>query len=162
VAERVAARTGVPTGPANVLITPGGQAALFAAHHLVGEAGDRALFVDPYYATYPGTIRGAGLVPVPVPARSRDGFQPRPREIAARAEGAVSLLINTPNNPTGAVYSRAVLEGIAEVCRARDLWLVSDEVYDSQVWEGGICRRARCRAWRSGCSSWGRCRRAMR
>jgi arginine:pyruvate transaminase len=135
VAERVAARTGVPTGPDNVLVTPGGQAALFAAHHLVGEAGDRALFVDPYYATYPGTIRGAGLVPVPVPARSRDGFQPRPEEFAARAEGAVSLLINTPNNPTGAVYSRAVLEGIAEVCRARDLWLVSDEVYDSQVWE---------------------------
>jgi arginine:pyruvate transaminase len=136
VAARVAARTGVPTGPENVLVTPGGQAALFAAHHLVGEAGDRALFVDPYYATYPGKIRGAGLVPVPVPARSRDGFQPRPEEIAARAEGAVSLLINTPNNPTGAVYSRAVLEGIAEVCRARDLWLVSDEVYDSQVWEG--------------------------
>ena len=136
VAERVAARTGVPTAPGNVLITPGGQAALFAAHHLVGEAGARALFIDPYYATYPGTIRGAGLVPVAVPARAGDGFQPRAEEIDARAEGAVSLLINSPNNPTGAVYPEAVLGGIAEVVRARGMWLISDEVYDTQVWEG--------------------------
>ena len=136
VAARIEARTGVRTGLANVLITPGGQAALFAAHHLVGEAGDRALFIDPHYATYPGTIRGAGLVPVAVPARAEDGFQPRAEEIGARAEGAVSLLLNSPNNPTGAVYSEATLAGIAEVCRARGLWLISDEVYDSQVWEG--------------------------
>jgi arginine:pyruvate transaminase len=136
IAARVAARTGVATGPENVLVTPGGQAALFAAHHLVGEAGDRALFVDPYYATYPGTIRGAGLVPVAVPARAGDGFVPRAEDIAAHAAGAVSLLLNTPNNPTGAVYPEAALRGIAEVVRARDLWLVSDEVYDSQVWEG--------------------------
>ena len=136
VAARIAARTGVATGPENVLITPGGQAALFAAHHLVGEAGDRALFVDPYYATYPGTIRAAGLVPVAVPARAEAGFAPRADEIAARAEGAVSLLINSPNNPTGAVYPEAVLREIAAVVRARDLWLVSDEVYDGQVWEG--------------------------
>lgn len=136
VAARVSERTGVKTGPENVLVTPGGQAALFAAHHLAGEAGDRALFVDPYYATYPGTIRGAGLVPVPVRARAEDGFQPRASEIDARAEGAVSLLINTPNNPTGAVYPERVLREIAEVCAVRDLWLVSDEVYESQVWEG--------------------------
>jgi arginine:pyruvate transaminase len=136
VAARVAARTGVPTGPGNVLITPGGQAALFAAHHLVGEAGARALFVDPYYATYPGTIRGAGLVPVAVPARAEDGFLPRAADIDARAAGAASLLLNTPNNPTGAVYPREVLAAIAAVVRARDMWLVSDEVYDSQVWEG--------------------------
>jgi arginine:pyruvate transaminase len=136
IAARVTARTGVATGPGNVLVTPGGQAALFAAHHLVGEAGARALFVEPYYATYPGTLRAAGLVPVPVPARPEEGFAPRADEIDARAAGAVSLLINSPNNPTGAVYSEAVLRGIAEVCRKRDLWLVSDEVYDTQVWEG--------------------------
>jgi arginine:pyruvate transaminase len=136
VAARVTARTGVATAPENVLVTPGGQAALFAAHHLVGEAGDRALFVDPYYATYPGTIRGAGLVPVPVSTRPEDGFQPRAEAIDAKAEGAVSLLLNSPNNPTGAVYAEATLREIAEVVRARDLWLISDEVYDTQVWEG--------------------------
>ena len=46
------------------------------------------------------------------------------------------MLINSPNNPTGIVYSRATLEGIADVCHAHDLWLISDEVYDTQVWQG--------------------------
>jgi arginine:pyruvate transaminase len=136
VADRIAARTGVATAAENVLITPGGQAGLFAAHAAACDAGDRALFIDPYYATYPGTIRGVGAVPVPVAARPDTGFQPLAADITARAGGAKSLLINTPNHPTGVLYSRATLEGIAEVCRDRDLWLISDEVYDTQVWEG--------------------------
>jgi len=57
VAARIASRTGVATTADNILITPGGQAALFSAHVAVCDAGDLALFVDPYYATYPGTIR---------------------------------------------------------------------------------------------------------
>ncbi len=136
VARRVAERTGVPTTAANVIITPGGQAGLFAAHAATCDAGDRALYIDPYYATYPGTIRAVGAVPVAVPTRSRDAFQPDPAQIAARAGGARSLLINSPNNPTGVVYSRKVLEGIAGACIDHDLWLISDEVYDTQVWEG--------------------------
>lgn len=136
IAARVAIRTGVPTQAENILVTPGGQSALFAAHHAVCDEGDSALFCDPYYATYPGTIRAVGAVPVAVPTRSRDAFQPQPAEIDARAGGARSLLINSPNNPTGVVYSEETLAGIADVCRARDLWLISDEVYDTQVWDG--------------------------
>ena len=63
-------------------------------------------------------------------------FQPSKHAIDAQATGAVSLLINTPNNPTGAIYSQATLEGIAAACQEHDLWLISDEVYDTQVWEG--------------------------
>lgn len=138
VAARVATRTGVPTTRDNVLVTPGGQAALFAAHHAVCDEGDTALYIDPYYATYPGTLRGVGAVARAVAARPEDAFQPRADRIdAAAAEtGAVSLLINSPNNPTGAVYSCDTLAGIAAVAQARDLWLISDEVYDTQVWDG--------------------------
>ena len=136
VAARVQARTGVRTSRANVLITPGGQAALFMTHHATCPEGARALFIDPYYATYPGTIRGVGAVPVPVRTHAANGFRPRAADIDALADGAASLLINSPNNPTGAVYDRATLEGIATVCTDRDLWLISDEVYDTQVWQG--------------------------
>ena len=62
VAKRTEERTGVPTTRDNVLITPGGQSALFAAHAAACDPGDTALFVDPYYATYPGTIRGVSAV----------------------------------------------------------------------------------------------------
>lgn len=137
VAARVAARTGVPTTRENVMITPGGQSALFAAHAAACDPGDTALYIDPYYATYPGTIRGVSAIPRAVPAFASDAFQPATGPLAeAAAEGAASLLINSPNNPTGVVYSRATLEGIAAVCQEHDMWLISDEVYDTQVWEG--------------------------
>ena len=136
VAKRVQERTGVPTGPENVLIPPGGQAALFAAHMVACDAGDTALYLDPFYATYPGTLRGVGAIPKAIQTRVEDAFQPRAGDIDACAAGAKSLQINTPNNPTGTVYSRETLEGIADVCKAHDLWLISDEVYDTQVWDG--------------------------
>ncbi len=136
VAARVQTRTGVSTTRNNVLITPGGQAGLFAAHMAVCNPGDVGLFLDPYYATYPGTIRGTGAVARAVPTTSEDAFQPRAEQIEAKADGAVSLLINTPNNPTGVVYSPETLQAIAELCQRRDLWLISDEVYDTQIWNG--------------------------
>lgn len=136
VAARIQAQTGVPTTADNVLITPGGQSALFSSHHAVCDEGDTALFIDPYYATYPATLRAVGAVAQPVAARAIDNFQPRAGEIAKYAAGAKSLLINSPNNPTGVVYSRATLQGIADVCQAHDLWLISDEVYDTQIWQG--------------------------
>ncbi len=136
VAQRISERTGVPTTPDNILITPGGQAGLFAAHHAVCDQGDTALYIDPYYATYPGTIRALGLTAKPIVTSPDTGFQPTKSAIEAAADGAKSLLINSPNNPTGIIYSRDVLTGIAEVCKAHDLWLISDEVYDTQVWDG--------------------------
>jgi arginine:pyruvate transaminase len=136
VAQRVQNRTGVKTTRDNVVITPGGQSALFAAHAAATNPGDTALFIDPYYATYPGTIRGVSAIPKAIPAHARDAFQPQGDEIAAAAPGAKSLLINSPNNPTGVVYTRPTLDAIAQVCKDNDLWLISDEVYDTQVWNG--------------------------
>jgi arginine:pyruvate transaminase len=136
VADRITSRTGVETSVDNVLITPGGQAALFAAHMAACDPMDRALFIDPYYATYPGTIRGASAIPAPVQTRASEGFQPDPKDIRDVATGAKSLLINSPNNPTGVTYGEKTLQGIADVCIEKDLWLISDEVYDTQIWEG--------------------------
>jgi arginine:pyruvate transaminase len=136
VARRLSAQHGVTYGPENVLITPGGQAGLFAAHHATCDEGDRALLIDPYYATYPGTIRAVGAIPVPVPAKPEDGFQPDLAALAEAAVGARALLINSPNNPTGAVYSEASLAGIARIAQEAGLWVISDEVYDTQVWSG--------------------------
>ncbi|WP_415182969.1 pyridoxal phosphate-dependent aminotransferase [Phaeovulum sp.] len=138
IAARVSARTGVATSPAQIVVTPGGQAALFAAHMALLGAGQTGLFVAPHYPTYPGTIRAGGGVALAVPARPEHGFQPEAHALdaAAAASDARTLLINSPNNPTGVIYSRDTMEGIAEVCERRDLWLISDEVYDTQVWEG--------------------------
>lgn len=140
VAARAEARTGVPTSWRDVVITPGGQAALFAAHMVLLSQGDAGLYCDPFYATYPATIRATGAEAVAVPTRPEDAFAPTGAAIAeaAGASGgrARSLLINTPNNPAGTVYSRATLEAIGRAAVAHDLWIVSDEVYETQVWDG--------------------------
>jgi arginine:pyruvate transaminase len=83
-------------------------------------------------------VRAASARVASVAAPADTGFVPDPAAIdAAVAEtGARAILINSPNNPTGAVYDRATLEGIAAVCRARDVWLISDELYDTQVFDG--------------------------
>ncbi len=122
--------TGVLTSAQEVIATPGGQAALYAAVQAVLDPGGHAIVVAPYYATYPGTFRAAEADFTVVETLAENGFQPE----TAAIEGAVrsntrAILINTPNNPTGAVYSRKSLEGIAEICRRHDLWLLSDEVY---------------------------------
>lgn len=122
--------TGVETAAENVLATPGGQSALFAAVIATLDAGGHAVVVAPYYATYPGTFRAAGAGFTVVETRAENGFQPD----AAAIERAIdpntrAILINTPNNPTGAIYTRESLAALAEICVRRDLWLLSDEVY---------------------------------
>lgn len=136
VAERVQAQTGVPTNYKNVIITTGGQAALFAAHLAVLDAGETGLYMDPFYATYPGGIRSLGAEAVPVPTHSDHGFLPQREDLEPLAKDAKSLLINSPNNPTGAVYPMETMQMIVDVCQTHDVALISDEVYDTMVWAG--------------------------
>jgi arginine:pyruvate transaminase len=122
--------TGVATTAEQVIATPGGQAALYAAVQSVLDDGDHAIVAAPYYATYPGTFRAANATYTVVETRAENGFQPDAKAIEAAVQpNTRAILINTPNNPTGAVYTRSALEGIADICRRHDLWLLSDEVY---------------------------------
>ncbi len=122
--------SGVPTTADEVIATPGGQAALYAAVQAVLDPGDHAVVVGPYYATYPGTFRASGIDFTVVEAAADDGFQPDVAAIEAAITARTrAVLINTPNNPTGAIYGRERLEALAELCIGRDVWLISDEVY---------------------------------
>ena len=135
VAARVQERTGVPTTFENVVITPGGQSALFASHTATLDPGDVGCFLDPHYTTYPGTVRAVGGIARAIRTSPETAFQPTRSELEHCA-GAKSLLINSPNNPTGVVYSRETMEVIAKAAVDHDLWIISDEVYDTQVWAG--------------------------
>ena len=136
VAARVQERTGVPTCHKNVLITPGGQAGLFAGILCATDPGDGVVHLDPYYATYPTSIRAASCVPMPIKTGPENDFQPSAADLATRPEGARAFLMNSPNNPTGTVYSTEAMEAIAGYVQRNDLTLISDEVYDTQIWSG--------------------------
>ncbi|MCB1460111.1 MAG: pyridoxal phosphate-dependent aminotransferase [Nitratireductor sp.] len=122
--------TGIATTADEVIVAPGGQGALFAAVHAALDPGDHAIVVGPYYATYPGTFRVACASFDVVEALAEDDFQPKREALeAAVRKNTRAVLINSPNNPTGAVYTRETLETLADFCKAHDLWLISDEVY---------------------------------
>ena len=136
VAARVQDRTGVPTNHKNVLITPGGQAGLFAAILCATDPGDGIVHLDPYYATYPTSIRAASCVPMPIKTGPENDFQPSAADLNTCRDGACAFLMNSPNNPTGTVYSAATMEAIAGYVQRNELTLISDEVYDTQIWSG--------------------------
>jgi len=136
VAARVQRRTGVPTSHKNVVITPGGQSGLFAAILCATDPGDGVMHLDPYYATYPTSIRAASCVPMPIKTGPENDFQPSAADLATCRDGARAFLMNSPNNPTGTVYSDATMQAIAEYVQRNELTLISDEVYDTQIWSG--------------------------
>lgn len=137
IAERMTARVGQAVDPGQIVVTPGGQAGLFAAMMAALDPGQSCIVFDPFYATYQQTVRAASGRPILVATRPEDGFQPDIEAVrAALAPDTRAILLNSPNNPTGAVYDRQRLEALAALCAERDIWLISDEVYASQVWDG--------------------------
>lgn len=122
--------TGVRTNRENVIACIGGQSALFGAIQATMDPDDHAIGIGPYYVTYPGTFLSQSANFTMVDALSEDGFQPSRAAIEAAIQpNTKCLLINSPNNPTGVIYSNQTLAMIAELCVQYDLWLISDEVY---------------------------------
>jgi arginine:pyruvate transaminase len=120
-----------------VVVFAGAQCALFAALQCLVEPGDEVIVLEPAYVTYPATVAASGATLVPVPLRPRNHFHLDPADLeAALTPCTRAILWNSPNNPTGAVATRAEVEAVARVARERDLWVVSDEVYATLVYEG--------------------------
>lgn len=117
------------------IFLPGTQTALYAAMMAVVDEGDEVLMADPYYATYEGVIAAAGGIPVQIKVDPDHGFHLK----AADVEKAVTprtraLLMNTPSNPTGAVFTRSEIEKIGKVAEKHGLWIISDEVYATMTY----------------------------
>ncbi len=135
--ELIAARTGRGLGAENVCVTIGAEEALFAVLMVLVDPGDEVLVPDPGFPAYPTIVRMAGGVPVSYPLSPSTGFVLRPEDVEGRLTPRTRLLIlNSPNNPTGAVYSNRELEVLATVCSRHDLMVISDEVYREIVFEG--------------------------
>jgi len=119
-----------------VLVTAGATEAIAAAMLALVEPGDEVIAFEPYYDSYAANIAMAGGVRVPVTLRPPD-FRPDPDELArAVTERTRLILLNTPHNPTGSVFTSGELAAIANLAVERDLLVVSDEVYEHLVFDG--------------------------
>jgi aminotransferase len=135
IAHNVRRQNGIPAAPEDVLITDGGQEALYLIMQTLLNPGDEILVPDPRYTSYDEAIAQAGAKMVLVPTYPEDNFDLRPAEVEAAITPATkAILIISPSNPTSAVVSPANLRAIAEIARQRDLIVISDEIYERYIY----------------------------
>jgi aspartate aminotransferase len=137
IAEKLRRENNLPYAPDQVMITTGGKQALFNTLMSILGPGDEALIPAPYWVTYPEMVKLAGATPVFLPAAEATGF----KITAAQLDAAITtktraLILNSPANPTGAVYTREELAALAEVIVARGLTVVADEIYEKLIYDG--------------------------
>ena len=131
IAKRHQHMTGQAVGGENVVVFPGAQNALFTTALCTLQAGDECIVPEPRYVTYEGVFDVTAATPVDVSLAVAEGFRLHPERVAAAVTRRTrAIVLNTPHNPTGIVFSRTELEGIAAIACEHDLWVISDEVYD--------------------------------
>src|SRR6202158_2852914 len=120
-----------------VLIAPGCKMALSLAMMALIQDGNEVLYPDPGFPIYPSFTRGLGAKAIPFALEEKNKFQPDLQEIAAKITPRTSVLIfNSPNNPTGTVFSRETIQQLAGLARKHDLWVLADEIYARIVFNG--------------------------
>jgi aspartate aminotransferase len=120
-----------------VLVAPGCKMALALAMMALIEPGDEVLYPDPSFPIYPSFTRGLGAKAVPYALREENKFQPNLAEVAAKITAKTRMLIfNSPNNPTGTVFSDSVIAQIADLAKKHDLWVIADEIYARILFSG--------------------------
>ncbi len=125
--------------PEQIIVSTGGKQVLYNAFRSVLNPGDEVIIPAPYWVSYPAQVQLAGGVTVPVMTRPEDGFIPDPEAVRdAITPRTKVILLNSPSNPTGAVYPPGVVKAIIELAISRDLWLFSDDLYEHLIYEGAF------------------------
>lgn len=136
VADYSRSKNGIPCDASNVLITPTKQA-LFMIALAYLDPGDEVLLPDPSWVSYEAHIRMTGAVPKYVTTSFDDGFVIDPEKVEAAATSKIKMVvINSPSNPTGCVQPESTIKGIADICVDRDIYALSDEIYENVIYGG--------------------------
>ena len=122
--------------PENVIASSGAKQSIMVALQAMLDPKDEVILPVPYWVSYPEMVKLAGGVPVPV--RPADGsFEPTIEDIAqAVGPYTKAILVNSPNNPSGATYSEEFVRQVVELCERKDIWLVMDDTYNRLVFDG--------------------------
>ena len=137
IAEKFNRESGGGFTAANVIVTNGAKSAIFSLVMTVFEEGDEVLIPAPYWVTFPEAVKLSGARPVAVPTREENGFVLQASDLEPYVGPATKgLIINSPNNPSGAVIPAAELAEVAAYCKQHDIFLLSDETYDRFTYQG--------------------------
>lgn len=137
IADKYAADYGLKVAPSQVVVSPGGKFSCYLGVLSVCSPGDEVIIPAPYWVSYPEMVKLAGATPKFVLADDSTGFRLTPAQLEAAITPKTKLLILTsPSNPTGAVYTRAEMEAIVAVAMKHNLYIMSDEIYEHLVYDG--------------------------
>jgi len=137
IATYISRTRGIPVGPQNVCVVPGGKPVMYFVIIALLEEGDEAIFPDPGFPIYESMIRFQGAKPVPIPLRESRGFSLDINELRDRLTERTKLVIlNSPHNPTGGIIPAGDIQQIAAMLRERDIIVLSDEIYSRIVYDG--------------------------
>lgn len=122
--------------PENIIASSGAKQAIMVALQAIVNPQEEVIFPAPYWVSYPEMVKLVGGVPVPVYAE--DGtFYPRLQDIEQRVTSYTKcIIINSPNNPTGAMYPESFIAEIVEFCESRGIWLIMDDIYHRLIFDG--------------------------
>lgn len=135
-ADRMARQTGTEVAAGRAFVTSGAQQGLHLAMSMLLDAGDEILIPNPGYPTFAMTARLLHAEPVEYPLYPEHDFQPRIDDIEALITDRTRvLLLNSPSNPLGAVFSDNLVRELVELARRRDLWIISDECYEAFTYD---------------------------
>lgn len=130
IAENTGRFSGVEVDASQVIVTNGAKQAIFDICAALFDPGDEVLVPAPYWVTYPAAIGLAGATPVPVPSSAETGFKVTPDDLDRARTGATKgMILVSPNNPSGSVYSDEELASVAEWATTNRIWVISDEIY---------------------------------
>ena len=137
IAHKTLRDSGYEVSPDQVLVTNGGKQAVFQAFASLLNPGDEAILPTPYWTTYPEVIKLAGATPVEVFAGADQDYKVTVDQLeAARTPHTKLLLLCSPSNPTGAVYTPAELTAIGQWALKHDVWVITDEIYEHLLYDG--------------------------
>jgi len=125
----------VTAKPENIIVSCGAKQSLYNAMMVLIEPGDEVILIAPYWMTYAEQVRLAGGIPVIVHTEAASGFIPTLDQFREKITSRTkAIVVNSPCNPTGAVFNRETMKMIAQVALRHDLWVISDEIYDRLVY----------------------------
>jgi aspartate aminotransferase len=136
IAEKLALENGIDCKPSQVIVSCGAKHSCFNAILALCEPGDEVIIPAPYWLSYPEMVRLAGAEPVFVETLEEDGWKMTPEQFEnAMTPRTKMVIINTPGNPTGTVYTRQELEALARVAIEEEIYILSDEIYEKLVYD---------------------------
>jgi aspartate aminotransferase len=136
IAEKLAADNQLTYRASQIIVSNGAKHACYNAILATCQPGDEVVIPSPYWVSYPDMVRLAGAEPVIVPTTERGGWKMRAEDFEnAMTPRTKMLILNSPGNPTGAVYTREELQKIVDVAAEEDIYILSDEIYEKLVYD---------------------------